>query len=94
MTAAEPKFYIELPADKYGNTGRARAVVEASVIQDGPHQRMIPVAPPHFTGKWPGGWYTDIYGGYAEVEGPARMLSDDEYDALIKQVRETAGEQR
>jgi hypothetical protein len=86
------RFYIEFPGDRYGNTGKPRAVVEATVVRGGPgtdwpakdprRLLMIPVAPPEIVAFWPG-WYTDGLGGWAETAGPARMLTDDEYDAII-----------
>lgn len=70
-------FYVELARDKYGNTGKHKAVVEAKVTPDG--RDLLPLAPAVFAEKWPTGW---LRGGWQETEGPARMLTDEEWAAL------------
>lgn len=87
------KFYVELPADKYGNTATAlpHAVIEGRIVQGGPdahpftnpaRKALLFTAPAELAAQWPG-MYTDLYGGYAEVEGPARMLTRDEWRHLV-----------
>lgn len=89
-------FYVELPADEHGNTSMPRAVVEARIVQGGPDQppltnprrpAMFASAPAEIVQRWPC-WYEDAYGGWAEVEGPARLLTDEEHDALIASIQE------
>lgn len=85
------EFYVELPGDGDGNTALPLAVVEADIVQGGPDQRpygnparraIIFSAPADYAAAW-GGMYVDAYGGYAEVPGPARLLTRDEYDEII-----------
>jgi hypothetical protein len=71
-------FYIELPADEYGNTSMPRSVIEGQ-IQD----RTLTITGPPDLVRY-SGCFTDVFGGFAEVEGPARMLSVDEYFAILK----------
>lgn len=86
-----PRFYVELPADEDGNTALRPAVIEGRIVQGGPgvhpftnpgRKAILFDAPAEVARHV--GMYTDQYGGYAEVEGPARMLTEDEYDELIK----------
>ena len=88
-------FYVELP-DRNGNTTMPLAVVEARMFQGGPDTHpltnpdrpaMVPSAPAELVSRWPGGWYADAYQGWAEVPGPARMLTRPEYEALIATLR-------
>lgn len=88
-----PKFYIELPADEYGNTAMKRAVVEAtSRIQHG-REMLVPVAPTHHANGWPTGWHRGSYGGWVETEGPARELTYDEWKALIDSIPQEVKDQ-
>ena len=96
---SETRFYIELPGDEYGNTALPKAVVEGRIVQGGTEagfsnparMALLITAPPEVASRWPG-MYTDTYGGYAEVEGPARMLSRDEYDAIIGNLSAESGQ--
>ena len=85
----ETRFYVELPADEYGNTALPPAVIEAELAQDAEARRpkLTILAPAEIAQNWPTR-YADFYNGYAETEGPARMLNREEYDALIKRIRE------
>lgn len=84
-------FYIELPADENGNTAMPAAVIEATVIQGGDpgcgpltnrgRPGLIITGPPEIASRWPY-FYADAYGGYAEAEGPTRMLTREEHAAL------------
>jgi len=81
------KFYIELLADKYGNTAFAGTHVFSGVItpyEAGVDNRYKMVgAPDSIIGKkWPSGVLIDLYGGFAEVEGPGRELTYEEWEAL------------
>jgi hypothetical protein len=78
MLNMDTKFYVELPVDKYGNTAHRKAVVEA-YFEDG---RLIPVAPHYHATGWPNG--LSDFGGWKEVEGPARMLEQEEWKRLTK----------
>jgi hypothetical protein len=88
---SDARFYVELPAEEGGCTALAPAVIEGRIIQGGPEahpftnparQALLFDGPPEVTARH-SGMYVDAYGGYAEVEGPARMLSPAEYEALI-----------
>lgn len=85
---SETRFYIELPADEYGNTAYPKAVVEGVLAQDqdSGRPRLTFAAPAEIVSRWPS-VYADGFGGYAETEGPARMLSHEEYEALIEGIR-------
>ena len=83
MSGGDTAFYVELPADRHGNTGKRKAVVEARVVTRHGYPALVPVAPEHFVRGWPDGWRADLYNGWAEVAGPARMLDRDEYEAII-----------
>lgn len=77
------KFYVELPADEYGNIALPRAVIEGRIVQgDAPGRPVFLIDGPPEVVPW-SGYRAGMWGGYAEVEGPARMLSREEYDALI-----------
>jgi hypothetical protein len=92
----ETKFWIELPGDKYGHVGKLpRAVVEArwydrasdfSPSKNPGRPYLVCAAPAEIAQKWPG-WYADDKGGWAEVEGPARLLTYEEWEALVAQVQ-------
>ena len=80
------RFFIERPADKEGNTALPRAVVEARCEpwpgQPG-RELLMPVAPPEVAARWRDGWPKDMYGGWAECGGPARMLTYEEWASLV-----------
>lgn len=92
---SETRFYIELPGDEYGSTAIRPAVIEGRIVQGGtpeagyfsnPDRKALLFAgPPEIAQTWDG-MYVDAYGGYAETEGPARLLSRDEYRALIASI--------
>lgn len=84
------KFFVELHADEYGNTSMPRAVVEAKLAEKNGRDHLTPVAPQRFVDGWPTGWYRDSYGGWAEIDGPARMLSYKEYDEIINSLSDEA----
>lgn len=85
----ETAFYVELPADEYGNTALPTAVIEARLAQDetAGRPKLTILAPAEIAQRWPTR-YADFYNGYAETEGPARMLNREEYGALIERIRE------
>lgn len=87
----ETKFYVEKPGDRDGNISMPLAVVEAQLTQGGPEvapltnpnrPAMIPVAPPEIVTRWRSGWYEDAYGGWMETEGPARLITRAEWEAI------------
>ena len=91
----ETRFYVELPGDEYGNTALPRAVIEGWIVQGGtpeagyfsnPGRKALLFTAPAEITRTHDGVYVDAYGGWAEVEGPARMLSDEEYAALVAEV--------
>lgn len=84
---SETRFYVEI-GDGQGNTGRPRAVIEATTQPYPPgwtepyDERFTVVAPPEIATRWP----TIVRGalfGWKEVQGPARMLSFEEWKALV-----------
>ena len=96
MTAAETKFYVELHGDEYGNTALPTAVIEGRIVQGGTpeagsfsnpdRKALLFSGPAEIASHWPG-MYVDAYGGYAEVDGPARMLTRSEYNYIIAKLR-------
>jgi len=88
------RFYVELHGDEHGNTALPTAVIEGRMVQGGTPEAcsrylsnparpaLLIDGPAEIAGRWTG-VYADAYGGFAEVEGPARMLSRAEYDELI-----------
>lgn len=85
MPSDATRFFVELPADKDGNTAFPAAVIEARVEPDPRtgQELLFPVAPGHHAKAMAGGWFVDAYGGWVECEGPARMLTHEEWAALI-----------
>ena len=80
---SDTRFYVELPADEYGNTAYSQAVIEGSVAEHASLgcQLMLITAPPALVKH--SGQRLNAYGGWAEVEGPARMLTPQEWEALV-----------
>lgn len=87
-------FYVELPGDEYGNTAMPTAVFEGEIVQGGTpeagyysdpdRQALIITGPPEIRHD---GMYLDSYGGFAETDGPARLLSRQEWKAVIASLR-------
>jgi hypothetical protein len=84
-------FYVELDADEYGNTALPHAVLEGTIVQGGPasypytnpsRRALLITGPPELTRH--AGMYTDSYGGFAEVPGPARMITSEERAQLAR----------
>ncbi len=101
-TTTETRFYVELPADEGGSTALAPAVIEGRIVQGGtpeanerhftnPARQVLLFDAPAEVGCKYGGMYTDAYGGYAEVAGPARLLDRGEYDTIVTAIRANAG---
>ncbi len=84
----DTKFYVELPADEYGNTAMNMAVVEATVVTEGGKEKLVPIAPDNFVAAWPQGWFRNTFGGWVETEGPARHLSFAEHAELVASLSE------
>lgn len=76
---------IPLPVDQWGNTAYTRAVIE--VYRDGTSGDLIAVAPEHYATHWAGQRLLADFWPFAQVDGPARLLDDTEYDALLAQIR-------
>jgi hypothetical protein len=81
-------FYVQLAQDTYGNTGKPQAVVEATVgdaepLWGKPRRRMTLVTGPPGV-DWP--WLTWLidadHGEWIETAGPARQLTDEEWETL------------
>ncbi len=71
-------FYVEKYADEYGNFAYGHAVIEGEI-----HGRVLMIAAPEeIAGKWTS-VYTDVYGGFKEVPGPARLITREEHVALL-----------
>lgn len=70
------KFVVELPQDKYGNTGMHLAVLEVRV-----QGRDARILAPESHVKY-GTFYTDVM-PHADIVGPARPLTDREYVQVL-----------
>jgi len=68
-------FYVELPADEWGNTAYTQGVIEGEIVGEGRDAEMVFKEPKEMAEKWPSGNYCRIYGGWMEVDGPVRDLS-------------------
>lgn len=87
-------FYIPLP-EFPGGCPPIWFVVEGRLAQGGtpeantrhlsnPNRPVLLFdGPPEAVAKY-GGFYTDMFGGWAEIEGPARKLEGTEYDRLVR----------
>lgn len=90
--STEPKFYVELLAEADACTFLPKAVFEGRIVQGGPEvhpftspaRQAFLIDGPAEVASRHRGLYADLCGGFAEVKGPARMLSLEEYDALIE----------
>jgi hypothetical protein len=79
-------FYVELPADEYGNrayTNRFPCVVEAELSGND----LVFKAPPEIVDSWPSVKFNG-YGAWLECEGPARPITNEERDQIIINVTE------
>lgn len=88
------KYYIELPGDGNGNTSMPPAIIEGFIVQGGtagtahcsnPDRQALVIKAPSEVARYIA-VYTDTYGGFAEVEGPARTLTMEEHRAIIKKL--------
>lgn len=80
----ETKFYIQRPADEYDNCWYTHAVIEA-VKTDASGLGLRVLAPTEFAGNWPTVRLNPgPYASWVETEGPARMLSREEWLGLIE----------
>lgn len=71
-------FYIELPADQYGNCALPYAVIEGEMVSNGHYDELDMKAPPELLP------YNRYHWTFAEVpDGPARLLTRDEWKALV-----------
>jgi hypothetical protein len=78
------KFWVELPADEYGNrafTNSRPRVIEAELNEAG--TALLIIAPDETEFPWRR-ILIKQYGGWLEVDGPARSLTWDEREALIE----------
>lgn len=78
-------FYIELPADEYGNTALPMAVIEGRMTardERYPEQLSLLIDSPPELVPW-SGYSAGMYGGYAETDGPARTLTREEHREII-----------
>jgi hypothetical protein len=76
-------FYVELPADKDGNTYYTKAVIEGRIVPGEYGANLMIYAPAEVARKWPSvrAW------GFAETEGPARLLTRPEWETLIRSAK-------
>jgi hypothetical protein len=83
-------FFVELPADEYGNRAYTNAfpcVVEAEIRESELSGEILwVIAPPEIATKWQS-IHKASYGGWLECEGPARSLTRDEREELIVSLR-------
>jgi hypothetical protein len=78
-------FFVELPADEYGNrawTNGLPCVVEGYLVESDIGLELIFVAPLEIKSKWPSVLFNQ-YGGWLEVDGPARTLTWEEREVII-----------
>lgn len=78
------QFFVELPADEYGNTAYTMAVVEGEIVPwtyDSRRKNLVIIGPPEFRNKWPN-LLMENYGGWKEVDGPARLIDREEWKRL------------
>lgn len=78
-------FITELPGDEYGNrayTNSQAQVIEVEVVDQ---YSLRVIAPASFCEKWPtlSQWPSLQARNWKEVSGPARLLTQTEYEALI-----------
>ena len=88
----DTRFYIQLPDEPGGFSGLPPAVIEARLVPGGSpgtgtlsdpaRQVLLFLAPPEVAIKHRAS-YADADGGFAEVDGPARILSTDEWIAAV-----------
>jgi hypothetical protein len=87
-------FWIELPAGPGECLSLPPAVAEGEMVRGAPEhhpftnprrQAIIFSAPPEMARHE--GQYADDSGGWAQVPGPARMLTREEHSALVVSVR-------
>jgi hypothetical protein len=92
-------FYIELPAYANACTAMPMAVYEARIVPGGSDEapsysnterQVILFTAPEDIAERHLSMYVDSYGGYAEVDGPARTLTYDEYHDILASVAERA----
>jgi hypothetical protein len=92
MGETATRFFIEPPQDEDGNTYLKLSVIEARLepYNDGfrDRERVHIIAPAELV-SW-SGTPRDIY-GWVETEGPARMLTRDEWERLTGFSGEGAG---
>lgn len=87
-------FFVELPADRYGNRGYTNSVpciIEADTEKDDHLGEVLLVkAPTQIRNKW-----TRIprhqYGGWIDCDGPARILTWEEREVLIRNLQTKQG---
>lgn len=76
----ERGFWVARPSDEYGNTSYTPAVIEGEIIERlGGFTSIKVIAPPEFRDKWP----TVSEDFFMETEGPARMLTRDEWKDVV-----------
>jgi hypothetical protein len=81
-------FYVQLAQDSSGNTGKRKAVVEATIttvdVEGEQRQLMTPVAPAEIVAHQPHWYVGREWGEWIETAGPARMLDDGEWETLTR----------
>lgn len=72
------EFYVNSAADEHGNAHYLKAVIEVTREPFSDGERFRVVGPPEFADKWP-----TVSPDYFEpAEGPARMLTDKEWQQV------------
>ncbi len=80
-------FLVEAGRYGPGHTVNGKAVVvEADLDDDG--RAADVVAPEEFVAKWPSITVAGSMGQWTQCEGPARILEDDQYDALVATLKQ------
>jgi hypothetical protein len=79
------RYFVENSCDKYGNrayTNSKPQVVEGEVIGDGIGAELVFNPESEIAKSWPSVMF-NLYNGWTEVDGPARMLTWEEREDLI-----------
>ena len=92
MAAIGTNFYVEIPRDRYWNTGKGDIVIEARpyVVNDGKYafektdqyvrEHLVVVNPKDY------GWNHVSKSAFVQCDGPVRRLSPSEYVTLYHSI--------
>lgn len=81
IKSLESFHLAEAPGDEHGNTGYPRSVIEVRLIDRDGYLSLQIIGPAEIANRWPSRRLMDRY---RLVDGPARMLSRDEWETLVE----------